>query len=718
MTKKKKQEKIKSDLSKEIIDHFLKKPKVGFNYKQIAKALGDKGAKNKKLIPSVLRSLSKENKLFEFSQGKYKIHPSFLEKVKEKGPVITGTVDMKQTGKAYILSDEISEDIKISSNNTNRALHGDKVKVFLFPKRKNQKIEGEIIEILKRNKTQFTGILEISKNFAFLIADNKSMPVDIYIHKEHINGAKNGQKVIAQMTDWPTHAKNPFGKVVSVLGNPGENEVEISSIITNNDIPVDFPEKVISEVNNLPDHLSSDDIKDREDLRNILTFTIDPADAKDYDDALSFKKLSEDLYEIGVHIADVSHYVGENTETEKEAYKRATSVYLVDRVIPMLPERLSNDLCSLKPNTDRLTFSVIFNINSTGRVTKKRFVKSIIHSNKRFAYNDVQQSLDEQKGEFLEELNILNTIAKNLRNKRIKQGSILFDRTEVKFNIDEKGKPLSVFFKEQKDAHKLIEEFMLLANRSVAEKIGKPQKNYKPKLFVYRIHDVPNPEKLHTFSEYVSKLGYKIKTDRRKNMSDSINKLLEEVEGKPEQNLVETLTIRTMAKAEYSTINIGHYGLAFDFYSHFTSPIRRYPDLMVHRLLHTYLTDPNKKFNQDEFESKCKHSSEQERVAQEAEWASIKYKQAEFLSDKIGEVFDGTIAGVSKYGIFVEINENKCEGMVHIRNLGKDNYYLDEDNFQVIGYNSGNSFTLGDSVRVTISNVNMIKKEVDLELSD
>lgn len=713
----KKNEKIKKNISSKILDVYIKNPKSAYNYKQIAKAIGSTGSQDKKYIPGILKSLSKEKKLIEFTPGKFKLHPTVLEKEKFKGPFIIGKVDMKQTGKAYILTDEVLEDVKVSPNNTNTALHKDKVKVFLFPKRKNQKTEGEIIEILERNKTEFSGIIEISEKFSFVVADNKSMPVDIYVPLENINNAKNGQKVIAKITDWPQHAKNPFGKVVKVLGNPGENEVEISSIISNYDIQLEFPKNVIEESQKLSDTLNSSDLANREDFRETPTFTIDPSDAKDYDDALSFKQISDDTYEIGVHIADVSHYVKPQSETEKEAYNRATSIYLVDRVIPMLPERLSNDLCSLKPNTDRLAFSVIFNINKFGKILKRRFTKSVICSDKRFAYEEVQQILDQNKGEFSEELNILNSIAKNLRNKRITNGSILFDKKEVKFNLDENGKPISVYFKEQKDAHKLIEEFMLLANKNVAEKIGKANKDKKEKIFIYRIHDMPNPEKLNILAEFVSKLGYKLKIDKRKNISTSFNKLLKDIEGKGEQNIIETLTLRTMSKAEYSTTNIGHYGLAFDYYTHFTSPIRRYPDLMVHRMLQSYITKSKTQYNKTEFENKCLHSSDQERLAQEAEWASIKYKQAEYMNNKIGQIFDGIISGVSKWGIFVELNENKCEGLVHIKQLGDDYYYLDDDNFQVIGYNKKEKFKLGDPIRVTIADVNLIKNEINLLLA-
>ncbi len=710
----KKKEKIKKELSEDILNIFLSNPKKGFNYKQIANSLGEKGKKHKKYISGLLYSLAKQNKLFEFTPGKFKLNPALLKEQRKGSPYVTGIVDMKQTGKAYILNKEFFEDIKIAPNNTNTALHGDKVKVFLFPKRKNQKTEGEIIEIIERKRTSYTGIIELSDSFAFVVSDNKSMPTDIYIPQENINEAKNGQKVVAEITDWPKHSKNPFGKITKVLGYPGDNEVEIESILLENNISTDFSNKVISETKSVPDKISSKDLKNREDYRDILTFTIDPADAKDFDDALSIKKISDTVFEVGVHIADVGHYVEEKTALDEEAYKRGTSVYLVDRVIPMLPESLSNNICSLKPNCDRLAFSVIFNINLNAKVTKTKFAKTVIRSDKRFAYEDVQKIIESNSGKFSKEINILNSIAKVLREKRLKNGSIMFDRAEVKFNLDKDSKPLSVYFKEQKEAHKLIEEFMLLANRTVAEKIGKDDQK---KVFVYRIHDIPNPEKLNSFAEFVSKFGYKIKTDRRKNISNSFNQLLKDVEGKGEQNLIEALTIRTMAKAEYSTENIGHYGLSFDYYTHFTSPIRRYPDLMVHRLLHSYITGNKKQFNQNEFETKCKYTSEQERVAQEAEWASIKYKQAEFLNEKIGEVFDGIISGVSKWGIYVELTENKCEGMIPLRTLDDDFYYLDEDNFQVIGSRKKRKFKLGDNLRVSISKVDLIKKEVDFELT-
>lgn len=712
----KNKEKIKSSLSNDILQLFYNNPKAGYNYKQIVRSLGEQGSKYKKYIIGILHSLAKQNKLIEFTPGKYKLHPHLLKERKKNAPVITGIVDMKQTGKAYVITDEFPEDVKISPNNTNNSLHGDKVKVFLFPKRKNQKTEGEITEVIERKKTKFSGILEKANKHSFVIADSKSMPFDIYIPFENLNNAKNGQKIIAVITDWPKHAKNPFGKITKVLGDPGDNEVEIASIISDNDLSVDFPDNVLAQSASIACDITTHNLDEREDFRNILTFTIDPSDAKDFDDALSIKKISDNLYEAGVHIADVSHYVHANTAIDKEAFKRGTSVYLVDRVIPMIPEILSNDICSLKPDCDRLTFSIIFNINLTGNVTKTRFTKSIIRSNKRFSYDQVQQIIDEKSGKFFDEINTLNTIAKKLREKRIKNGSILFDRKEVKFNLDKNGKPLSVYFREQKDTHKLIEEFMLLANKAVAEKIGKSKK-YQNKLFVYRVHDIPNPEKLNSFAEFVSKLGYKIDTVRRKGISESLNRLLKDVEGKGEQNIIETLTIRTMAKAEYSTLNIGHYGLAFDYYTHFTSPIRRYPDLMVHRLLNSYLSDSKTQFNKDEYESKCIHVSEQERIAQEAEWASVKYKQAEFLSDKIGEVFEGIISGVSKWGIYVELTENKCEGMVPIRLFGSDFFYLDDDNFQVIGYNTGQKFKLGDPIRVSILKVDLIKKEVDLELA-
>jgi ribonuclease R len=708
---------LKKELTEKIKQLFLENPRSKFNYKQIAKKLPEAEQKEKKFISGLLYHLAKEDFLIEVYQGKFVLNPRELEKIKSVGPFITGKVDMKQTGKAYIITDELLEDVRISSNNTQKALHGDIVKVRLFPKRKSSKTEGEIIEVIKREKTRFVGKIEIHQKFAFLVPDNKATPVDIFIPLELLNGAKEGQKAVAELTEWPDHAKNPFGKIVQVLGNPGENEVEMHAILAEYNLPAKFENKVEKEAEKIPDVIGEKEINKRKDYRNILTFTIDPFDAKDFDDAISYELLDENIFRIGVHIADVSHYVQENSVLDQEAYDRATSIYLVDRVIPMLPERLSNHICSLRPNEEKCTFSVIFDMTEKGRIIKTWMGKTLINSNRRFTYEEVQEIIENGKGEFADEIMTINNIAKTVRSKRMKNGAIGFDKKEVKFKLDDAGKPIDVYFKEQKDAHKLIEEFMLLANKAVAERVGKASGNTKPKTFVYRIHDIPNPDKLSNLSEFVSKLGYKMKTDTRKNISQSFNNLLSHSQGKGEENLIETLAIRSMAKAEYSTQNIGHYGLAFDYYTHFTSPIRRYPDLMVHRLLHAYLNNAGS-FPQEPYEEKCQHSTDMEKRAQEAERDSIKYKQVEFLSDKIGQEFKGVISGVSKWGIFVEIIENKCEGMIRMRDLSDDYYYLDEDNYQVIGNNTKRKFKLGDEIMIRLKAADFQRKELDFELAE
>jgi len=713
----KKKESIKTQLKDSIISLFTKNNDITYNYKQVAKALGSEGLDNRKFISGLLYSLAKENILLEVYKGKFKLSPLFAEKQKKIGPFITGRVDMKQTGKAYVITDELLEDVLIHSNNTDNALHGDLVRVRLFPKRKDRKIEGEIIEVLERPNKTWVGLVQISRNFAFLVTDSKSMPVDIFIPLENLNGAKNGQKAIAEIVEWTPPSKNPFGKIVEVLGEPGDNEVEMHAILAQYGLPVRFDEAVEKAAEKIPSEISKEEIEKREDFRNVLTFTIDPDDAKDLDDALSFKKLEENLWEIGVHIADVTHYLKPGGIIEKEAINRATSIYLVDRTIPMLPEKLSNNLCSLNPNTDKLCYSVIFNINEKGKVLKSRIAKTMINSDTRFSYEEAQKIIEEGTGVHSEAILTLNELAKIIRRQRLKEGAIAFDKKEVKFKLDEKGRPLEVYFKEQKQAHKLIEEFMLLANRTVAERIGKPRVNKKPKTFVYRIHDIPNLEKLTTLSTFVAKLGYRLKTDTRKNISESFNKLLEDSQGKGEENLIETLAIRSMAKAEYSTQNIGHYGLAFDYYSHFTSPIRRYPDMMVHRLLFDY-ANGKPSAPAEHFEELCKHSSDMEKKAQDAERDSIKLKQVEFMADKIGQEFEGLISGVSKWGIFVEIKENKVEGMVRMSDMADDYYYLDEDNFQVIGHNKRKIYKLGSPVRVKIKSTDLIKKELNFELAE
>jgi len=719
----KKKDKIKAKLRDKIIKIFEQYPKQTFNYKQVGKSLGEAGQEHKKFLSGTLYSMAKDGLLIEAYKGKFKISPSHLEKQKTIGPFIKGRVDMKQTGKAYIITDELLEDVRIAPNNTGYALHEDFVRVRLFPRRKSQKIEGEIVEVLQRSKNRFVGQIQYTGKYAFLLADNKAMPFDIFIPRDELHGAKDGEKAIVEISEWKAPAKNPFGRVVEVLGQPGDNDVEMHAILAEYNLPARFDKTVEDEAANIPEEIPDKEIARRRDFRKVTTFTIDPADAKDFDDALSVKKIGEDLWEIGVHIADVTHYVRTNTLLEEEARQRATSIYLVDRTVPMLPEKLSNMVCSLRPREEKLTYSAVFNMNGNARVTKSWIGRTIINSNHRFNYEEVQEIIETGKGPYRQEIALLNDLAKLLRDRRMRSGAIDFERQEVKFNLDDKGKPLSVYFKEQKEAHKLIEEFMLLANRTVAEKIGKvrgpdpeAQNRQKSKTFVYRIHDIPNPEKLNTLATFVSKLGYKIKTDTRNNISKSFNQLLKDTQGKGEENLIETLTIRTMAKAEYSTVNIGHYGLAFDHYTHFTSPIRRYPDMMVHRLLTAYANNqPSAK--QDEYESLCKHSSDMEKKAQEAERDSIKYKQVEFMADKVGEEFEGLISGVSKWGIYVEIKENKCEGMVRLSDMDDDYYYLDEDNFRVIGQSTKKEYKLGDPVQIIIKKADFLRKELDFTLA-
>lgn len=709
---------VKNTLAATILSIFGSSPFKPLNYKQISKALSIKDKAGKDLIHNILVELAKEGKLIEDKPYRYTLSKAMIQEYGEKKEYVTGRVDMKSTGKAYVITEKAGEDIFIAANNTGQALHDDQVKVYLFPKRKNHKTEGQIVEIIERRKTDYVGVISISRQFGFLVPDSSTMPVDIFVPKEALNKAKNGEKVIVRITEWPEESKNPFGEVIKVLGMPGDNNVEMQSILAEYNFPLEFPKEVEKEVEKMGHGITASEIGRRRDFREVLTITVDPGDAKDFDDALSLRKLDNGNWEVGVHIADVAHYVREGSPTDLEAQNRGTSIYLVDRTIPMLPEKLSNNICSLRPNEEKLCFAAVFEMNDEAEILNEWIGKTVIKSARRYAYEEVQTVIEGGEGDYKEEILVLHGLASKLRSMRMKAGSINFHSEEVKFILDETGKPIDTYVKVQQESHMLIEDFMLLANRTVAERIGKPLGRKKIKTFVYRIHDEPNPEKLNTFLQFIGKLGYSMNISTREKLVKSYNDLFKAVDGKGEKNLVETVAIRTMAKAEYSTANIGHYGLAFKFYTHFTSPIRRYPDLMVHRLLERYLLENKDSVSQDSLEPLCKHSSEMERRAAEMERESIKYKQAEYLSDKVGKVFEGLISGVSKWGIFVELKQSKCEGMVRYNEMPGDYYYLDEDNYRVIGQSFGKIYRLGDPVTIKVKKVDLARKKLDFVIID
>jgi len=709
MTKKRKSKRpsgsFKHDLLQNIITVFDKNPTQSFNYKQLSKAFGFKDISNKKLITIILDELVLQGKLRETKKGQYKLHSS--------SNFVEGIVDMTTRGAAYIVQEGDEDDIYINPRNTGVALNKDKVSVNVFSNNRGGKLEGEIVEVLERNKTDFVGIIQKSEKFAFLVTDDARMPVDIFIGKEKLKGAQNGDKAIARITDWPSDKKNPFGKVIEVLGKPGENETEMHAILAEYGLPYQFPTKIEKEAQKLNLEITAQEIKKRRDFRAITTFTIDPVDAKDFDDALSIRKLENENWEIGVHIADVSHYIQPGSLLDKEAYNRATSVYLVDRVVPMLPEVLSNQACSLRPKETKLCFSAVFELDEDSNILNEWFGKTVIFSDRRFSYEEAQERIETKTGDLAEEILQLDKLAKQLRELRFKTGSIAFDRLEVKFRLDEDGNPTGIYFKESKDANKLIEEFMLLANKRVAESIGKVGKANQAKTFVYRVHDEPSQEKLLTLSNFVKKMGYDLKTNQTE-VSDSLNKLLSDVQGTNEKNLIEQLAIRTMAKAFYTTVNVGHYGLSFSHYSHFTSPIRRYPDVIVHRLLEKYLAGGGSA-NPNDVEEQCKHSSKMEVLATEAERASIKYKQVQFLQDKIGETYSGVISGVSEWGIYVEIINGMCEGMVKMSDIESDFYVFDPENYCARGKKTGQEYRMGDEVNIRVKRADLIKKQLDFE---
>ena len=666
----------KSEMSERLISLFHTKPNETFSLKQLSSSLNLTTHPLKMLCADIITEMIEDDFLQEVEKGHYKLN--------DHGLIMTGVFQRKSNGKNSFIPDDGGETIFIAERNSAHAMNNDKVKIALFAKRKNRNPEGEVIEILERANDTFVGTLKVEKFYAFLLTENRTLANDIFIPKDKLKGGKNGDKAVVKIVEWPEEAKNPIGQVIDILGKAGENTTEMHAILAEFGLPYVYPKNVETAAEKIPAEISEADYAEREDFRNVTTFTIDPKDAKDFDDALSIRLIKPGLWEVGVHIADVTHYVKEGSVIDKEAEKRATSVYLVDRTIPMLPERLCNFICSLRPDEEKLAFSVIFNMNEKGEVKDSRIVHTIIKSDRRFTYEEAQKVIETGEGDYKEEILELNKLAQILRKQRLAAGAIDFDRIEVKFEIDETGKPLSVYFKESKEANKLIEEFMLLANRTVAERIGKVPKNKKAKVFPYRIHDLPDPDKLENLNWFINRFGYKIRTSGSKTeISKSINRLLDDIKNKKEQNLVETVSLRAMQKARYSTHNIGHYGLAFDYYTHFTSPIRRFPDMMVHRLLTRYLAG-GRTVQETKYEELCDHSSEMEQIAANAERASVKYKQVEFMGERLGMEFDGVISGVTEWGLYVELNENKCEGMVPMRDLGDDYYDFDEKNYCLV----------------------------------
>lgn len=724
MTRKKKKGKKSASLenvTKTILAILRKNSGKPFNYKQVAAKMGVDDPTNRNKIIRTLAQLAAKKKIEEVEKGKYRLVSTV--------DYYRGFLDMTAKGSGYVVVEELEEDVFIPSNSINKAFDGDEVEIYVYKRRRNKKPEGEITKVINRKKTRFVGVLQLKENFGFVAISDSKMYTDVFVQKNKIGEAKDGDKVVVEIEEWPEKADSPFGKIVQVLGAPGEHQTEIHAILAQYGLPHEFPSEVEEFADKLDTSIQPSEIKKRRDMRDTLTFTIDPKDAKDFDDALSFKELEDGNYEIGIHIADVSHYVKPGTILDEEAFNRATSVYLVDRVVPMLPEVLSNNACSLRPHEEKYTFSAVFKMNDKAQILDQWFGRTVTYSDARFAYEEAQYIIETTGGEIPADISLtgesyladdaivsavlkMDSLAKIMRKNRMKEGAISFDKVEVKFNLDAHNEPIGVFFKTSKDANKLIEEFMLLANKKVAEFIGKQ----KPKkTFVYRCHDDPDDEKLAALQSLVSKFGHKLNLKDQKNVSKSLNKLLEDVQGTKEQNLVDTLAIRTMSKAYYSTENIGHYGLAFSHYSHFTSPIRRYPDVMAHRLLQHYL-DGKESAKEEEYEEKCQHSSQMEGLATNAERDSIKYMQIKFMQDHNDEQFLGVISGVTEWGIYVEIIANKCEGMVRLRDIREDHYDFDEENYAIVGRKTKKVYQLGDEVYVRVKNADLVKRHLDFNL--
>ena len=715
-TKKEKKEKKagkrmkKKELVKALLDFFHVKQDEVLSLKYIFEQLHLTTHPLKMLCMDILSELSDDDYITEVDKHKYKLNNHGVE--------MTGTFQRKSNGKNSFIPEGGGDPIFIAERNSAHAMAGDKVRIAFYAKRRGREAEGEVIEILERANDTFVGTLEVAKSYAFLVTENRTLANDIFIPKEKLKGGKTGDKAIVKVVEWPDKAKNPIGQVIDILGKAGDNTTEMHAILAEFGLPYVYPASVEKAADRIPAEIPAEEYTKREDFRNVTTFTIDPKDAKDFDDALSIRKLKDNLWEVGVHIADVTHYVTEGSIIDKEAEKRATSVYLVDRTIPMLPERLCNFICSLRPDEEKLAYSAIFEMTDKGEVKNSRIVHTVIKSDRRFTYAEAQEVIETGRGDYAEEILTLNRLAQALRRQRFKNGAISFDREEVKFKLDETGKPLGVYFKEQKESNQMIEEFMLLANRRVAEFCGK-RKTDKGRTverpMVYRVHDSPSEEKLDRFRQFILRFGHIFKATKGRAVAKELNKLFAQIKGTTEENAVSTMAVRSMAKAYYTTDNIGHYGLAFPYYTHFTSPIRRYPDMMVHRLLARYLAD-GKAADKAMLEDLCFRASEREVIAAEAERASIKYKMVEFMKEHIGEEFEGHISGLTEWGIYVELDETHIEGMSFLRDIDGDFFQFDEANYQIIGRSTGRRMTLGDAVRIRVKRADLQKRQLDFEV--
>ena len=692
-------------INRQVAEYIKQQKNNTFNYKQVSAAIGAQTPAKQRLVALRLMELSETGELIEVSPGKFKV-PS-------RSNFMSGTFVRRSNGKNHVITDNDGESIFVAEVNSMHALNGDKVKISVAAGRRGSEPEAEVVEIIEKAEAKFIGVLKVERAYALLVTDSKFLATDIFIPKNKLKGGKTGDKALVRITNWPAHANMPEGEVLDVLGKEGENNTEIHAILAEYGLPYHYPEQIERAAQKITDGITPEEISCREDMRGVLTFTIDPKDAKDFDDALSIRQLPNGHYEVGVHIADVTHYVRPETALDREAFKRATSVYLVDRVVPMLPEHLSNGVCSLRPNEEKLTFSCIFEMDLEGKVYNERIAKTVILSDRRFTYEEAQEVIETGKGDHADAILALNTIAQALRAERLKKGAMEFDRAEVKFDIAPDGTPLGVYYKVSKEANKLVEELMLLANRTVAKTIGDPGMRKKAKAFVYRIHDKPDPVKLADLASLAANFGYKIKTQGTpREINRSINTMLSEVQGRGEENLLSTLAVRCMAKAVYSVNNIGHYGLCFDYYTHFTSPIRRYPDMLVHRLLAKYLAG-GRSVNLDKLEEECEHCSKMEQTAVQAERSSIKYKQVEYMSSRLGEEYAGVITGVTEWGLYVELTENMCEGLIPVRDLANDYYNLDERNYRLVGERTGTSYRLGDEVVVRVARADIQRRQLD-----